>query len=52
MLVGVKNSNWHVQFLGNDPYRLCEVGIVRYEHRNLELLAESVANEMRREIDI
>ena len=52
MLVGVKNSNWHVQFLSNDLYRLREVGIVRYEDRNLELFAESVANEMRCKVDI
>ena len=46
MLVGVKNSDWHVQYLSDYPYRLCEVGIVRYKHRHLELLAESVSNEM------
>jgi hypothetical protein len=46
MLVGVKNSDWHMQFLRNYPYRLSEVGIVRYEDRNLELLAESVSDEM------
>jgi len=52
MLVRVKNSDWHLQFLRNDPYRLYEVGIVRYEHRHLELLAETVSNEMRREVNI
>jgi len=46
MLVRVNNSNGHVQFLRDDPYRLCEIGIVRYEHCNLELLEESVPNQM------
>jgi hypothetical protein len=46
MLVRVKDSNRHVQFLRNDSYRFCKVGIVRDEHRDLELLAESVSNEM------
>jgi hypothetical protein len=50
--MGVKNSNWQVQFLRDDPYRLCEIGIVRYEHRDLELLAESVSDEMWGEVDI
>ena len=52
MLVRVKNSDWHLQFLRNDPYRLCEVGIVRYEYSHLELFAESISNEMRCEVDI
>jgi len=46
MLVGVKNSEWYAQFLSDYPYRLREVGIVRYEHRHFELLAESVSNKM------
>jgi len=46
MLVPVKNSNWHVQFLSNDPYRFGEIGIVCYKDRNLELFAESVSDEM------
>jgi hypothetical protein len=46
MLVGVKNSDRHVEFLSNNPHGLCEVGIIGYKHRHLELLAESVPNEM------
>ena len=52
MLVRVKNSDWHLQFLRNDPYRLCEVGIVGYECSHLELFAESISNEMRCEVHI
>jgi len=46
MLVGVKNADGHVQFLSDNPYRLGKIGIVRYEYRHLELLAESVSNEI------
>src|SRR5689334_11293880 len=52
MLVGVKNSNRHVQSLCDDPWPLCEVGIVRYEHSNLVLLVESVSNEVSCKVDI
>jgi len=46
MLVGIKISNWHVQFLRDYAYRLCKIRIIRYEHRYFELLAETVSNEM------
>jgi hypothetical protein len=52
MLVRVKNADCHLQFLSDDPYWLCEVGIVRYEHRRFELLAEGIPNEVRCKVNI
>jgi hypothetical protein len=52
VLVRIKNPNWHMKFLRNDPYRFHQVGIVGYEHCDFELLAESISNEMGCEVDI
>ena len=52
MLVRVKNADWNVQFLSDDPYWLCEVGIVRYEDRRFELLEEGISNEVRCKVNI
>ena len=51
-LVGVQNSDWEFQFLGDDSDRLCEIGVVRDKDGNLKLLRKCIAKKVRSDVHV